>query len=377
MIWAAKHQASAFQQKLGVGAERLHRGCELSLFRIAVLLFFSGIISAQCASVEQLIRFQSESLPLNQAQERQDYTGPRFKAVMIEFGNSAQIDKFEVTADADLTTTGIEQADLELNRDSSNENASATDQKTPESSAIRQSAASQADLAKVAREVTETALFQSGRFEIVPLFQFQAARTKHLEAGRSEAEATRLAAKELNIDYLFYGDLTNFEIKTATSYWKVPFWAILLVGSFFIDDDRTRFLVWEAMLRAATIVPLESALWKAGVGQQDIDLDLSLSLDLRMVDAREMLVVFSDSRTIIRTENASNLELVVWQSDNKVRIKSSNAGKQIRFAAYAVTRVLRDFIDQKTGYRPAQLPTRASSPHQPAVHGNHIHQTDG
>ncbi|MCB1174156.1 MAG: hypothetical protein KDK39_11340 [Leptospiraceae bacterium] len=328
--------------------------------RWLALFLICSIIWTQCSSVEQLITYRSAVLPANLEQERKSYTGPRFRIVMLDFQNSARIDEFEVTADADLTTTGVDQSGFELQTNSTDRNTkTGTDESDPPgegSTADTQTSpvTAKADLALLAREITETALFQSGRFEVVPLYQFEAIRKRQLESGQPMAEATRTTARELKIDYFLYGDLTDFEIKTATSYWKVPFWAILLIGSFFIDDDRTRLFVWEALLRAATIVPLDSALWKAGVGQQDIDLNVNLSLDLRLVEASQLLVVFSDSRTISRIESASNLELVVWQSDNKVRIKRSNAGKQIRFAAYAVTKALTGFVDLETGYQAPQ-----------------------
>lgn len=152
------------------------------------------------------------------------------------------------------------------------------------------------------------------------------------------AQARMQAARNLGVKYFIYGDLTDFEIRTETSYWKVPFWAIILVGSFFIKDDDTRIFIWYSFIRAATIVPLDNAMWKAGVGSQDLDLVVSISMDLRISATRSATVIYSGSRTVERHEKSSSMELVVWRGDNKVRINQSNAGRQIRFVAGELAR---------------------------------------
>ena len=114
-----------------------------------------------------------------------------------------------------------------------------------------------------------------------------------------------------------------------------------------MKDRRNREAIWYAMLRAATFVPLNSALWRAGLGKEDLDLDVSITLDLRMIDAKSHLVLFADSKTTVRREKASNLELALWREKNTVRIKKSNAGKQIRFAAWAVIQGLVAYLDRQ------------------------------
>lgn len=378
--------------------------------KLKAFIFYSGIrilsvILSAAVFFHCSIDIQTLYQPLESidAQPAKKYNGPRYRVVVLEFHNSAEIDNFEITADADVTHTNREEEvnvsksvadkiekteqnipdtnnkivpdshaadkknidqpvkaveeksigkDSRIDAENKNDKAeiqnkdidveNSTDKKKSD---IINPDQNNNNFADAAREMTETALVASGRFEVVPAFVYRGKFQENLIESSSQLEAYSKTIHDLKIDYLVYGDLTEFEIKTQTSYWKVPFWAILLVGSFFIKDDDTRNFIWYALIRTATIVPLDHALWKAGVGQEDVELDVTVAMDLRLVDSNTWTVLFSETKTILRKETASNMELVVWQSGNKVRIRKSNAGRQIRFAAIALTRDLSYFMD--------------------------------
>lgn len=203
------------------------------------------------------------------------------------------------------------------------------------------------DPGAVAREVTETALFQSRRFEVVPdrLFIAEMARLKN--GGADEAGALLGAARNLNVSYILYGDLTNFEIRQERGYWKVPLWVILLVGSFFIKNDDVREAIWYAMLRAATVIPLNSPVWGYGIEWEDMELVVDIEFDLRMTDAMNGSVVYTGARSVARTETVRNLNLLVWSTDNSLKIPRSSAGRQMRFAAVELVNDLSAFVDRR------------------------------
>lgn len=203
------------------------------------------------------------------------------------------------------------------------------------------------DPGAVAREVTETALFQSRRFEVVPDRLFAAEMTRLKNGGADDVSALLGAARNLNVSYILYGDLTNFEIRQERGYWKVPLWVILLVGSFFIKNDDVREAIWYAMLRAATIIPLNSPVWGYGIEWEDMELVVDIELDLRMTDAQSGSVVYTGARSVARTESVRNLNLLVWSTDNSVKIPRSSAGRQMRFAAVELVNDLSGFVDRR------------------------------
>ncbi len=202
------------------------------------------------------------------------------------------------------------------------------------------------DPGAVAREVTETALFQSRRFEVVSDRLFVAEVTRLKNGGADDANAVLNAARNLNVRYIIYGDLTNFEIRQERGYWKVPLWVILLVGSFFIKNDDVREAVWYAMLRAATIIPLNSPVWGYGIEWEDMELVVDIELDLRMTDAQSGSVVYTGARSVARSETVRNLNLLVWSTDNSIKIPRSSAGRQMRFAAVELVNDLSGFVDR-------------------------------
>lgn len=203
------------------------------------------------------------------------------------------------------------------------------------------------DPGAVAREVTETALFQSRRFEVVPDRLFIAEMTRLKNGGADDANAVLGAARNLNVSYILYGDLTNFEIRQERGYWKVPLWVILLVGSFFIKNDDLREAIWYAMLRAATIIPLNSPVWGYGIEWEDMELVVDIEFDLRMTDAANGSVVYTGARSVARTETVRNLNLLVWSTDNSIKIPRSSAGRQMRFAAVELVNDLSAFVDRR------------------------------
>ncbi len=207
----------------------------------------------------------------------------------------------------------------------------------------------QVDTGTLAREVTETTLFQSGRFEVVPDFIFKNKVRAAQERGLDEAAAVRAAAEELNIRYIFYGSLTDFEIRQERDFWKVPLWVIVLAASFFIQDRELREFVWGAMLRLLFVVPLNSEFWDYGVEWDNMDLDIDVAMDLRMVDASSGSVLYSDAKTVTRTENVRNLNLLVWQSDRRIKITKSSAGRQIRYVAKELVVDVAEFVDREAG----------------------------
>ncbi|MCB1323442.1 MAG: hypothetical protein KDK34_24495 [Leptospiraceae bacterium] len=303
------------------------------------------------------------------------------RIVVMPFRNSASITNFSIIPDGDYSSTAVttgsqnrttgnpgnayantgteannqndfgshlaNESDSDRRPGKKKPNADRTNEQNADADTSTSSPPDQVDAGGVAREVTETALFQTDRYEIVPLFTFQDAKRKLMADGMDEANATLKAARELNVEYLVYGDLTEFEIRNEKSYWKVPLWAIILVGSFFIQDDDLRAFIWYAMLRAATTIPLNSSFWRAGVGWEDQELIVDIGLDMRMVNTGSGGVIFSDTSSVERTETVRNLDLLVWSSDHSIKITRSSAGRQIRFAATDLINRLSRFVDER------------------------------
>lgn len=277
------------------------------------------------------------------------------RVVVLPFANSAQMGAFEIIPDGDYSSvreaaiaerekTAAEKAvagsaavnaarpgegsemPLGSSEDSSED---APDEKKPEEAA----AAPPPGIlpGDLYREITETELFQSGRFEIVP-YHLLLEERKKIDPELKDPQSLLQAAQALDIGFLVSGDCTDFEIKESRSYWKVPLWAILLAASFAIKDDEFRHWVWYSLFRLLVTVPLDSAFWDAGVGWEDLDVEVDLSINMRVVSPRGF-VIFSDESNVVRTETVRNLDLIVWKDSQKVRIQKSSAGRQIRFAA--------------------------------------------
>ncbi len=189
---------------------------------------------------------------------------------------------------------------------------------------------------QVAREVVETELFKSGRFEIIPAFRLKAEIDKLRKDSPDDPLVPVRAARNLGVHYIFYGDLTNFELRQQTSYWKIPLWAILLIAAAFIKDDDLRAYAWYTILRVMATLPLNSPFWDKGVGWSNMNLNVDVGLNLRAVDTRTGSVAFARAKNITRTDKVRNLNLLIWASNRRLKITRSNAGRQIRFAAKAL-----------------------------------------
>jgi len=279
------------------------------------------------------------------------------RIVILPFTNSAQMGSFEIIPDGDYSDVMAE-AQLEKERAAREKEASeakekekqkidtkdkaepanesapepAPEAKTGQETRTPESAVPPAILpGDLYREITETELFASGRFEIIPYHVFLEER-KRIDPELKDPASMLAAAQKLDAAFLVSGDCTDFEIKESRSYWKVPLWAILLAASFAIKDDDFRHFVWYSLIRLMIVVPLDSAFWDAGIGWEDLDVDVDLSINLRAVSPHGF-VVFSDESSVKRQETVRNLDLLVWKDTQKVRIQKTSAGRQIRFAA--------------------------------------------
>ena len=192
----------------------------------------------------------------------------------------------------------------------------------------------------VAREVAETLLVQTGRFRVVPSFKLD--ESMHARPDGSVPTLAE-AARRVGVRYVMYGDLTQFEIRQKRSYWKVPLWALLLVGALFIKDKEARAFALNTILRIMIYTPLNSSFWDKGLGWEDLILEVEVALSLRLVDTETGLVVHTAEAEITRTETVRNLDLIVWNSDRRLKITTSNAGRQIRFAAHEA---IRDILER-------------------------------
>jgi hypothetical protein len=313
-----------------------------------MLILYAGLLATQCAT------FGGESQSTQY--EGVEAAGPEIppppenfvpiRVVLLDFRNAANVSRFDVIPDGDYgeylaSPPPTEQSDnAGDNLPPESENKNAGPQKTPEPETV--------DSGAIAREVTETTLFGSGRFEIVPEYLFRAQMRKAQAAGQDEASAIAATAEALDVRYVLYGTLTDFEITQKRDYWKLPLWAILLIASFFIQDDDLRTFVWYTMIRIALVVPLNSSFWDYGIQWDNLDLNVDVAMDLRLVDARTGSVVYSNSESVTRVENVRNLNLMVWASNRRIKITSSNAGRQIRYVARELVRDLALEIDAGT-----------------------------
>ncbi|MEQ9365273.1 MAG: hypothetical protein RIF32_13590 [Leptospirales bacterium] len=236
------------------------------------------------------------------------------------------------TKDARSTPGGNSDTEERTESAAASENSRHTE-KTPAQTPTGDAEPESIDTGAVAREITETTLFQSGRFEIVPEFQFRAKLNAAIAARKDQTAAIQSAAEALDVEYIVYGALTDFEIRQQQDYWKLPLWAILLAASFLIQDDDLRLFVWYTMLRIALVVPLNSPVWDYGVQWNNLDINVDVAMNLRLVDARSGSVVYSESESVTRVENVRNLNLLVWSSNRRIKITQSNAGRQIRYVA--------------------------------------------
>lgn len=300
-------------------------------------------------------------------------SGQRIRIVVRDFRNSAKVDNFDIVPDAryekgflrrgtvDVSTskavtweqpTGSSAPDAGAKAvKADTASTPAPDKKTeaiaPDTKSVAIPPPAPIAPAQVAREVTETLMAQSGHFEVIPQFRLaEALKPKGDDAPPSLKEA----AAAIDTRYVLYGDLTNFEIRAHRSYWKIPLWAILLVGALLIRDRNTREFALNVLLRLMFYTPLNSALWRNGIGWEDLELDVEISLALRLVDTQTGLVVATTESEITRRESVRNLDLLIWASDERLKITESNAGRQIRFAAH---QGLLDLIEQ-TKALPAQ-----------------------
>ncbi|MCR9142431.1 MAG: hypothetical protein NXI24_09285 [bacterium] len=262
-------------------------------------------------------------------------------------------DAGDAAADGDDAETAD---DSNATDDAAGSENSADDSAAQESQESESAAAAEpenVDSGAIAREITETTLFQSGRFEVIPEFQFRAKLDEALAAGTERSAAIQSAARELGVDYIVYGALTDFEIRQQQDYWKLPLWAILLVGSFFIQDDDLRVFAWYAMLRVALVLPLNSPAWDYGIQWNNLDINVDVAMNLRLVDPGTASVVYSESNSVTRVENVRNLNLLVWSSNRRIKITQSNAGRQIRFVAQNLVKDLASFADAGSLRAPA------------------------
>lgn len=199
---------------------------------------------------------------------------------------------------------------------------------------------------EVARETTLTFLHQTSRFEIVPLGIYRS-KLREMEKGMPGDPLNSLkAARQLNIQYLVRGDLSNFEIRENKNYWHMPLWVLLLIGALFIKNDDYRRLALEIIVRMLFYAPLNSFIWKKGLGWRNIELQVDVGMSMRFVDVNTGNVVFAENKDITRTETVRNLNLLLWESNSRIKITRSNAGRQIRFASYYLVQDVIEWIDE-------------------------------
>ncbi len=313
------------------------------VLRRSVALLLTAI--TLCSSVPTITYEELERQVAEQPPPPEQYRKPR--VVVVRFQNSAEMKSFTILPDGDYSGLVINRSKIE-GAPAPPPAITPTDPAGAEKP--EQPAAESIDAGQVLRETLETELFQSNRFEVVSFFEFQNAMRAEEAAGADPALAALNAARKLGADYVLLGDLTNFEIRNERSYWKVPLWAIILVGSFFIRNDDLRNMVWHAMLRAAIYVPLSSPIWGYGVEWENLELIVDLDVDFRAVNPRTGAIEFTESLGIDRKDRVRNLNLMIWASDNSVRITRSNAGRQMRFATRELSLRLARFAEQAQGF---------------------------
>lgn len=179
------------------------------------------------------------------------------------------------------------------------------------------------DGGEILREVMVTNMVQTNRFEILTPASFSTSGP----AGIPQEEELR----QKQVDYLLFAEITDFEVRQDLDYWKVPLWALLLIAAFVVQDDDTRAFILHTLLRLAIYLPSDSKFWELGLGSEDLELRISASVNLRLVDPYTGTVVYADQQSLDRIETVSNMDLIVWRSENSLQIKESTAGRQLRF----------------------------------------------
>jgi len=297
------------------------------------------LVTLSCASVEE----KQESLESRQQYAPVPSGFTKIKVVLMPFSNSARMGAFDIIPDGNYNSQIIRAGSGTIDQDdlggwvvkSHRRSSETTNPVTPDPEKILPG--------DLYREIAETELFQTGRFEIIPYPIFAEERKRIDPDGKDPASLLK-AASNLGVHLLLSGDCTDFEIKQSTQYWKVPLWAIVLAASFAINDHRLRETVWEVLIRLMFAVPLNSPFWDAGVGWEDTDLDVNLSVNLRASGLNGVLK-FADESSIKRTETVRNLDLLVWKQTRRLRIQKSSAGRQIRFAVDDLARKFASLAD--------------------------------
>lgn len=288
-----------------------------------------------CSSTTEIERLEEDYLGLPPAQ------GPTYRVLILPFLNSASMEGFDIIADQDYS--------LYAGSDKESEQESVIDETDPDIAELPEPA--HVNAGEIASEVTETLMFQTGRFEILTAGQIDLYPEGLAEGEIPDTEDLLRRIAGHDIDFLVYGDLTNFEISQDRSYWKVPLWALILAVAVLSQDDDLRMLAMDVLIRLLVYVPLNSPFWDQGIGWQDIELNVDLALNIRMVDPHTGSIVFSQERDMRRTERVRNLEVLVWQSDNSVKVSGSSAGRQIRYLAGEIVRDMAMQIDRISGHR--------------------------
>ncbi len=298
----------------------------MKMWAIAPLLLF-----VSCAGIIQ----KQESL-----ESRTAYIAPRagfekIKVVLLPFQNSARMGEFDIIPDGDYSSKVIRRT----------QNTITSDTLVPLTLGDAPPQEPEGILpGDLYREIAETELFQSGRFEVIPYYKFAEERAK-IDPEKKDPTSVLKTAQSMGIQLLISGDCTDFEIKQSRSFWKIPLWAIILAASFAIDDRNLRAVIWEAMIRMLFVVPLNSPFWDEGIGWEDTDLDVLVSLNMR-ASGPSGSIRFSDESAVKRTESVRNLDLLVWKESRKVRIQKASAGRQIRFATSDLVRKISREADQ-------------------------------
>ena len=272
-----------------------------------------------------------------------------------------------------------EQTGEEVNPEEQDETAESEKPEKPESDEKKKSEGEKSeniygpdhiDSGAVAREVTETALFKSNRFEIVPDYILNSKLKEYEQKQPGDPTNLLSAARDLNVRYIALGDLTNFEIKEQKSYWKVPLWVILLVAAFALNDRVAKELALEASIRICLYAP------GIGVGWDKVEMNVDLGMDMRLMDTHTGSVVFTSSKNFTRLETVRNLDLLVWKENTRVKITRFNAGRQIRFVSHALVLDLLNWmgdapvtpVEEKEPVKePEKEPAKPLTPETPVV----------
>lgn len=280
----------------------------------------------------------------------------KIRVVLLPFDNSAEMKAFDIVPDGDYSGNILSLNDTPTNLESSESEASASPPNSPDAlvpltigpgnPAVENP---KPDVDRILpgdlyREIAETELFQSGRFEVVPYHLFIEERRK-IDPELKDPASSLVAAKNLNIELLVSGDCTDFEIKQSASFWKVPLWALLLLGSLAINDRRLREVAFQTVIRVMLATPVEFGFWKAGIGWENVDVEVEVGLNLRAAKQGGS-IAFSEESTTRRTESIRNLDLLIWKETNRIRIQKTSAGRQIRIGVIDLVQKISGQTDQ-------------------------------